>query len=110
MTTPVVWGDYLYCCSNSGKLSCYKATTGELAYRENLGSRSVAFSASPVAADGKIYFPGEKGDIYVVKAGPEFEVIAVNKMYEECMATPAISEGELFFRTRNHLVSVAEDK
>jgi len=108
MTTPIVWGDYLYCCSNSGKLSCFKTATGELAYRENLGSSSVPFSASPVAADGKIYFSSEKGDIYVVKASPEFEVIAVNKMYEECMATPAISHGALLFRTRNHLVSIAE--
>jgi outer membrane protein assembly factor BamB len=110
MTTPIVWGDYLYCCSNSGKLSCFNAATGEPVYQENLGSSSVPFSASPVAADGKIYFPGEKGDIYVVKAGPEFEVIAINKMYEECMATPAISHGALLFRTRNHLVSIAEGK
>jgi outer membrane protein assembly factor BamB len=108
MTTPIVCGDYLYCCSNSGRLSCFNTTTGELVYRQSLGSRSVAFSASPVAADGKIYFPAEKGDIYVVKAGPEFEVIAVNKMHETCMATPAISDGALLFRIRNHLVSIAE--
>ena len=110
MTTPLMWEDYLYCCSNSGKLSCYNAATGELVYGKNLGPGRVAFSASPVAADGKIYFPGEKGDIYVVKAGPQFEVIAVNKMHEECMATPAISHGALLFRTRNHLVSIAEDQ
>jgi outer membrane protein assembly factor BamB len=110
MTTPIVWEDYLYCCSNSGRLSCFKATTGELMYREGLGSSSVAFSASPVAANVKIYFSGEKGDIYVVKAGPEFKVLAVNKMYETCMATPAISYGTLFFRTRNYLVAVAETK
>ena len=60
--------------------------------------------------DGKIYFPGEKGDIYVVKAGPKFKVLAVNKMHETCMATPAISRGALFFRTRNYLVAVAEPK
>ncbi|MHC4370362.1 MAG: outer membrane protein assembly factor BamB family protein [Planctomycetota bacterium] len=110
MTTPIVWGDYLYCCSNSGKLSCFEAKSGKLVYRENLGSRSVAFSASPVAADRKIYFPGEAGDIYVMRAGPEFEIIAVNKMYETCMATPAISYGTLFFRTRNNLVAVAKGK
>jgi outer membrane protein assembly factor BamB len=110
MTTPIVYGDYLYCCSNSGKLGCYKAATGELAYKESFSSSSVAFSASPVAANGKIYFPGEKGDIYVVEAGPEFKVIAVNKMGETCMATPAISQGALFFRTRNNLVAVAEGK
>jgi hypothetical protein len=110
MTTPIVWEDYLYCCSNSGKLSCFNATTGELAYRESLASSSVAFSASPVAADGKIYFPGEKGDIYVVQAGSEFKVVAINKMHETCMATPAISHGALFFRTRDHLVAVAESR
>ena len=110
MTTPIVWEDYLYCCSNSGKLSCFDARTGELAYRENLGSSSVAFSASPVATDGKIYLPGEKGDIYVVRAGRKFEVIAINNMHETCMATPAISHGTLFFRTRNHLVAVAEGR
>ncbi len=110
MTTPIVWGDYLYCCSDKGKLSCFDATTGKLAYRENVGSGTVAFSASPVAADGKIYLPGEKGDIYVVKASSEFELIAVNRMYETCMATPAISQGAMFFRTRNHLVAVAQGK
>ncbi|TKJ33186.1 MAG: pyrrolo-quinoline quinone [Planctomycetes bacterium B3_Pla] len=110
MTTPIAYGDYLYCCSNSGKLSCFDAVTGELAYRESFGTSSVAFSASPVAADGKIYFPAEKGDIYVVRAGPEFKVIAVNKMGETCMSTPAISHGALFFRTRHHLLSVAEGK
>ncbi|NQV32280.1 MAG: PQQ-binding-like beta-propeller repeat protein [Phycisphaeraceae bacterium] len=108
MTTPIAWKEYLYCCSNSGKLSCFNATTGELVYKESLGASSVASSASPVAANGRLYFPGEKGDIYVVKAGPEFKVIAVNKMHETCMATPAISHGTLFFRTRNYLVAVAE--
>jgi outer membrane protein assembly factor BamB len=110
MTTPIAWEGYLYCCSNSGKLSCFNASTGELVYKESLGGSSVASSASPVAANGRLYFPGEKGDIYVVQAGPEFKVIAVNKMYETCMATPAISHGTLFFRTRNYLVAVAEGK
>jgi len=63
-----------------------------------------------VAADGKIYCTAEEGDVYVVKAGPEFELIGVNKMNETCMATPAISQGTLFFRTRHHLVAVEEEK
>ena len=50
----------------------------------------------------------EQGEIYVVQAGPEFKLLAVNKMEETCMATPAISQGTLFFRTRNHLVAIAE--
>ena len=108
--TPIVYNEYLYCGSDRGSLSCFEARTGKLRYRERLGSGSVAFSASPVAADGKIYFTAEKGDIFVVQAGPEFKLLSVNKMNDTCMATPAISEGTLFFRTRHHLVAVTEDK
>ena len=108
--TPILYNDYLYCCSDKGKLSCIEAETGKQLYRESISSSSVPFSASPVAADGKIYCTAEKGDIYVVKAGPEFKLIGTNKMNETCMATPAISQGALFFRTRHHLVAVAEDK
>jgi len=108
--TPVIYGDYLYCCSDRGKMSCFEARTGELVYREGLSSSSGAFSASTVAADGKIYCTAEKGDVYIVKAGPEFKLLGTNKMNETCMATPAISQGTLFFRTRHHLVAVAEGK
>ncbi len=77
-------------------------------YRENLGSSSVAVSTSPVAADGNIYCTAENGDIYIVKAGPEYILTGINKMNEICMATPAISRGALFFRTRHHLVAITE--
>lgn len=110
MTTPILYKGYLYCCSNSGKLSCLDPVTGEMMYKEGLGKSSVPSSASPVAADGKLYFSGERGNIYVVEAGPEFKVVAVNDMDETCMATPAVSHGTLFFRTRHHLVAVAEVK
>jgi outer membrane protein assembly factor BamB len=112
MTTPIVYKDLLYCCANNGKLSCFDAKTGSLVYQQKLqppGSKmSSAFSASPVAAADRIYFTGEKGNIYVVKAGPQFELLAVNQMDETCMATPAISQGVLFFRTRSHLVAVGK--
>lgn len=108
--TPIVYHKYLYCGSDRGVLSCFEAKTGQLKYREKLASESVAFSASPVAADGKIYFTAEKGDVFVVEAGPEFKLLNVNKMGETCMATPAISEGTIFFRTRHQLVAVAENK
>ena len=108
--TPIIYNEYLYCCADRGQLSCIEAGTGKLLYRENVSSSSAAFSASPVAADGKIYCTAEKGDVYVVKAGPEFKLIGINKMNETCIATPAISQGTLFFRTRHHLVAVAEDK
>ncbi len=108
MTTPIVYGDYLFCCANNGVLSCYRATTGKLMYKERL-KMGAAFSGSPVGADGKLYFPDENGDIFVVKASPEYELLAVNDMTEICMASPAISQGALFIRTRNHLVAIKEN-
>jgi len=108
--TPIVYNEYLYCGSDRGALSCFEAKTGKLQYREKLAAGNVAFSASPVAADGKIYFTAEKGDIFVVQAGSDFKLLSVNKMGETCIATPAISRRTLFLRTRHHLVAVAEDK
>jgi hypothetical protein len=110
MPTPIVYEDYLYCGSDRGTLSCFEPETGKLQYREKLSSTGAAFSASPVAADGKLYFTAEKGEVYVVQAGPEFKLLGINKMDETCMATPAISQGTLFFRTRHNLVAIAEGK
>jgi outer membrane protein assembly factor BamB len=110
MPTPIVYKNYLYCGSDRGTLSCFEPETGELQYREKLSSTGAAFSASPVAADDKLYFTAEKGDVYVVQAGPEFKLLGINRMNEICMATPVISQGTLFFRTRHHLVAIAEGK
>lgn len=110
MPTPIAYKDYIYFGSDRGTLSCFEPESGELKYREKLSSKNVAFSASPVASDGKIYFIAENGEIYVVQAEHEFKLLAVNKMGETCMATPAISNGTLFFRTRYHLVAIAEQK
>ncbi len=97
--TPVVYGDFLYACTNGGVLTCYEAKTGRQVYEQRLDGAS-GFSASPVAADGKLYFPSEDGDILVVRAGPTFELLATNRMGDACLATPAISGGVLLVRTR----------
>lgn len=106
MQTPLVYDGLLYCCGDSGMLSCYRAETGDLLYRERVGAGQTGFTASIVAADGKIYITSEEGDIHVVRAGETFEIIASNEMGETCMASPAISEGVLYFRTRGHMVAV----
>jgi outer membrane protein assembly factor BamB len=108
MQTPIVYGDYLYACRDNGVLSCYAAQTGERFYRERLGNGSAGFSASPVAADGRLYFTSEEGDVYVVRAGPTFEVLATNRIGEVCMATPAISDGMILIRAKSHVYGISE--
>jgi outer membrane protein assembly factor BamB len=108
MQTPLVYGDLLYTCRDNGVLSVHRARTGERLYQERLGAGSSGFTASPVAADGKVYFTSEEGDVFVVRAGERFELLAKNALGEVTMATPAISEGRLFFRTRGHLVAVGK--
>ena len=105
MQTPLVYGDLLYCCRDSGILACYDARTGQKHYRERLAD-GVGFTASPVAGDGKIYFTSEEGDVFVIQTGPEYKPLAKNKLGEICMASPAISEGNLFFRTQAHVIAV----
>ncbi len=108
MPTPIVYGDLLYTCSNQGVLTAYNATTGERVYQERLGGTGGAFTASPVASDGKIYLSSEDGDVFVVKAGPKYELLSKNPVGEVMMATPAISDGLLIVRTISHLFAFGE--
>jgi outer membrane protein assembly factor BamB len=111
MQTPIVVGDYLYCCKDNGVVTCFAARTGQQHYSERLGPGGrLGFTASSVAADGKIYFTSEEGTVYVVKAGPKFEILSTNDLGEPCMSTPAISEGGLFFRTKSHLIAIQGTK
>jgi outer membrane protein assembly factor BamB len=105
MPTPIVYGDYLYTCSNDGTVTCYEAKTGKQVYRERLHGKG-GYTASPVAADGKLYFASEEGDIAVVEAGPKYKRLARNSMADVCMATPAIADGAIFFRTQHSLVAI----
>ena len=106
MQTPIVYGDYLYACGDNGLLSCFEARTGKSIYRQRLGNGSTGFTASAVAADGELYFTNENGDIHVVQAGPEFELLAANSLNEVCMATPAVSDGMLIVRAENHVYAI----
>ncbi len=107
MSTPLIYGDYLYNCRWNGVLCCYEASTGKRVYQQRLGGGTSAFTSSPVAGEGKIYITSEDGDVYIVKAGPEYEILAQNSLDGVCLATPAISEGTLFFRTKSRLIAVA---
>ncbi len=103
MASPLVYGDYLYNMNINGQLTCIEARTGAVKYKQNIGK---AFSASGVASDGKLYFPAETGEIFVIQAGPAYNLVAENNMEDPCMASPAISAGMIIFRTQHRLIAV----
>src|ERR1041384_5326746 len=105
ISSPVVYGGYIYLANHNGLLRCFDFKTGAKMYEARLGLDS-SCSASLVAADGKIYCPVEQGVVHVIKAGPTLEVLAKNEMGEPCLATPAISQGVLYFRTSASLIAV----
>ena len=106
MQTPIVVGRLLYGCTDYGLVTCFDAQTGRIHFSERLKGASQGFTASPVAADGKLYFTGEAGDVFVLRVGDTFSVLSTNHMEETCLSTPAISEGCFFFRTRDHVIAV----
>jgi len=105
MGSPILYRDVLYVCRWNGVLGAYNPTTGERVFQGRLGAGTSAFTASAIAGDGKIYFTSEEGDVYVVKAGT-FETVATNSTGGITMATPAISEGVLYFRTSTGLLAI----
>ena len=106
MPTPLVYGRELYVLKNQGILACYDLRTGELRYEQRLPDVTSGFSASPVAADGKLYLASEDGEVLVVKAGPSFALVGRNPMGQPLMATPAISGRLLLVRGEHELVAV----
>ena len=105
--TPIVYGDYLYTCSNRGIITCYEAQTGVRAGRKRIArAAGSSFSASPVAADGRIFLTSEAGFVHVVRAGPDLELLATNRLGDDCLATPAIAGGVFLARTRHALMAI----
>jgi len=110
MPTPLIYRGLLYVLANNGVFDAYDLRTGEEVYRQRLPHIGSGFSASPVAADGKIYLSSEDGEVLVVAAGREFKHIATNSMGELLMATPALSEGVLYLRSSAGLFAVGRPR
>jgi outer membrane protein assembly factor BamB len=110
MPTPLVYGGILYVLSNNGLLDAYDLRTGEEVYRQRLPLVGSGFSASPVAADGKLYLSNEDGEMLVIAAGKNFEHVATNSMGELLMATPALSEGVMYVRSASSLFAVGRKR
>jgi outer membrane protein assembly factor BamB len=106
MPTPILYDGLLYVLNNDGVFACYDVASGEEVYRVRIPHHGSGFSASPVAADGRIYLPGEDGEVFVIRAGREFELLRQNSVPELIMATPAISDGSLFIRAKDHLYAI----
>ena len=108
MPTPLAYRDQLYVLGNQGLLDAYAVESGDEVYRQRIPHRGSGFSASPVAADGKIYVSSEDGDIIVIAAGPEFQTLATNAMGENLMATPALSRGVMYVRGARTLFAIGK--
>ena len=107
MQTMLIYDEYLYNARWNGSVSCYNAKTGEEVWKHKAGSGN-SYISSPVASDGKIYVTDDKGMVYVLSAGSAYELIAENDLGEICMATPAITDKIIFFRTINHIIAVSK--
>jgi outer membrane protein assembly factor BamB len=105
-TTPLVYQGVLYVMVDNGVLSAYDARSGRRFYQQRLARDAGGFSASPVAAAGRVYLPSEDGVMFVVRAGRTYQLLARNDMKAMMLATPAIVGDTLFVRTRSHLVAL----
>jgi outer membrane protein assembly factor BamB len=105
--TPVVDGKYFYSINDRGIVYCLDSKTGAPVY----GAKRIkpgTYSASPILADGKIYVTNEDGLTSVLKAGPQFEVLAENDVNDYCLSTISVSEGQLFLRTAQALYAIGK--
>jgi outer membrane protein assembly factor BamB len=108
MPTPLAYDGILYVLNNDGIFDAYDVQTGQEIYRQRLAPVGSGFSASPVAADGRIYLSNEDGDILIIAAGREFRQIGTNSMGELLMATPALSDGVMYVRSSSSLFAIGQ--
>jgi outer membrane protein assembly factor BamB len=108
MQTPILIGGQVFGCVDWGILTCFDARTGNVNFSERIGSGSEGFTASPVSDGRHLYFTSEVGNVYVADVDTKLSIVATNTLGETCMASPAISNGALFFRAREHLIAVGK--
>jgi outer membrane protein assembly factor BamB len=101
--TPVVWRDLLFTMADNGVARCFDAHNGRLHWKQRLGGQ---YKASPLAAEGRIYFLSTDGLCTVVAATTRFNKLAENKLDDTTLASPAVSDGNLLIRGRKHLYCI----
>ena len=108
--SPIAYGDYLYVLYDRGTVNCYDGRSGKLIYeKQQLARDARAFTVSPWANDGKLFFLSEDGDTFIVQAGPEFKVLGRNPLDEMCMASPATLRGSVIIRTLSKLYRISAE-
>jgi outer membrane protein assembly factor BamB len=110
MPTPLIYNGVLYVLANNGTFDAYDLKTGNELYRQRLPTVGSGFSASPIAADGKIYLSNEDGEMLVVAAGEKFNHLGTNSMGELLMATPALSDGVMYVRSSASLFAIGRKR
>lgn len=107
LPSPLVYQGVLYMINEGGVLTTLDATTGKLYKQARLRGEADKYYSSPVAADGKVYITSHTGKVSVLKAGGEQELLAVNDVEEEVLATPALVDGRVLIRTKEAVVCYA---
>ena len=106
MATPLLYQGIFYVVSTAGVLTAFEPRTGKQIYQQRIAPGG--YSASPVAADGRIYVASEDGQIFTIRAGRTFEILATSVMNEPAMATPALAAQTLFVRTEHSVWALAD--
>ena len=106
--SPIFYGDYVYLITDKGLVTCIEAKSGAVKYEGKRPGPGGQFAGSPVAYDGKILLTSEDGETHVIQAGPEFAVLRTNSVGEPVLASPAIANGTIFIRGKDHLFAIAQ--
>ena len=108
--SPILYGDHLYTINDMASIvTCVDAATGRVVWQGRLGTaRREGFSASPVAVDDKIFFTNDDGETFVLKAGPTFDLLRVNRLGERTLASPALVDGRWYIRTERSLIALGQ--
>jgi outer membrane protein assembly factor BamB len=106
--SPIVYRNVMYLLKEGGILTSMDPASGRIYKQARLTGALEPYFASPVAADGKLYLVSQNGKVVVIRAGADWEVLAINELNEECFATPAIAGNSLFVRSRTTLYRFRE--
>ena len=103
LPSPLLYRGVIYMINDGGILTTIDPANGQPFKQGRLRGAVDKYYASPVAADGKVFFVGNSGVVTILKAGPDQEILSVNELDDEAFATPAIADGRIYIRTRGTL-------